>query len=186
MRYSELLPLPRISLESGYSRFQETDVISGAGGYLEFRRGMYTSELFGGERIVHMGIDIWAPAHEPVFAFADGRIWGFRDNNNALDYGPTIITEHKLGTYKMYALYGHLSRKSLEGLKAGMPVSAGQRLGWLGDKTENGGWIPHLHFQLSREEPELPDMPGVVAPQDLEAAAARYPDPRMVLGPVYV
>lgn len=186
MHYEGRLPLPRLDLRFGYSHMQEAAALQGAGGYLEHRRGMYTSALFGGERFIHTGIDIWGPAGEPVFAFSDGRIWGFRDNRNELDYGPTIITEHEIGGQKLYALYGHLSRKSLSGLETGQPVQAGQRLGWLGDRSENGGWVPHLHFQLSVEEPSEPDMPGVVAPHELEAAAARYPDPRIILGPVYL
>ena len=185
MRYEGRLPLPRLDLRAGYSHFTEAPALIGAGGYLEYRRGMYTSELFGGERIVHMGIDIWGPAGEPVFAFADGRIWGFRDNNKPLDYGGTIITAHEIGDQTVYALYGHLSRASLQGLEQGMPVTRGQRLGWLGDRSENGGWVPHLHFQISLQEPSEPDMPGVVAPQDVESAAAIYPDPRIILGPVY-
>ena len=50
---------------------------------------------------------------------------------------------------------------------------------------ENGGWEPHLHFQLSYQEPETHDMPGVVAPSDREEALQIYPDPRLVLGTLY-
>ena len=56
---------------------------------------------------------------------------------------------------------------------------------WMGDKDENGGWDPHLHFQLSLIEPETHDMPGVVSPEDREQALRDYPDPRLVLGPIY-
>ncbi|GIT41297.1 MAG: hypothetical protein Ct9H300mP10_03070 [Methanobacteriota archaeon] len=55
----------------------------------------------------------------------------------------------------------------------------------MGDKHENGGWEPHLHFQLSLVEPETHDLPGVVAPEDREQALLDYPDPRLVLGPLY-
>jgi hypothetical protein len=55
----------------------------------------------------------------------------------------------------------------------------------MGDKDENGGWDPHLHFQLSLIEPETHDMPGVVSPEDREQALRDYPDPRLVLGPIY-
>ena len=55
----------------------------------------------------------------------------------------------------------------------------------LGNFEENGGWEPHLHFQLSLVEPETHDMPGVVAPEDREHALTIYPDPRNVLGPLY-
>ena len=55
----------------------------------------------------------------------------------------------------------------------------------VGDRHENGGWDPHLHFQLSWSDPGTHDMPGVVNPADREEALAKYPDPRMVMGPIY-
>ena len=48
----------------------------------------------------------------------------------------------------------------------GMEVAEGQVIATVGDKSVNGGWEPHLHFQLSWEEPEGNDMPGVVARSD--------------------
>ena len=46
----------------------------------------------------------------------------------------------------------------------------------MGDKHENGGWEPHLHFNLSLVEPETHDMPGVVSPENRLEALAKYPD----------
>jgi hypothetical protein len=50
-------------------------------------------------------------------------------------------------------------------------------------KTETGRRI--LHYQLSWYDPGKADMPGVVAPEDLETARAKHPDPRMILGKLY-
>ena len=61
----------------------------------------------------------------------------------------------------------------------------GEVIAWFGAFEENGGWDPHLHFQLSLIEPETHDMPGVVAPEDRDQALRDYPDPRLVLGPLY-
>lgn len=179
-------PLPAIDLTSGYNHSPDAPQLFGAGGYMEFRRNMYTSPLFAGKRFVHMGVDIWGEAGAPVYAFADGVVWGFRNNANQLDYGPTIVTRHTFGDKELFALYGHLCLSSLDGLQEGMKISSGQQIATLGDRHENGGWVPHLHFQLSTSEPEAPDMPGVVAPEDLEQAVRLYPDPRMVLGPLYL
>jgi hypothetical protein len=55
----------------------------------------------------------------------------------------------------------------------------------VGDRHENGGWNPHLHFQLSRVAPDVPDMPGAVCAADRDDALRRYPDPRLVLGALY-
>ncbi len=166
------------------------------GRYNEHRRRMYTTGLFKGVRNIHMGIDIWVPEGTPVCAFADGHVLFSRDNDNPGDYGPTIVTEHRvrLGPHPpetkhppetIYALFGHLSRKSLETVTAGMPLKSGQPFAEVGGAEENGGWVPHLHFQLARERPPVPDLPGVVAPEDHENALRIYPDPQLVLGRLY-
>ncbi|MCH8569364.1 MAG: peptidoglycan DD-metalloendopeptidase family protein [Balneolales bacterium] len=186
MEYDSSLPLPKIDLSMGYSHNPDAPQLIGAGGYLEYRRNMYTSALFGGERFIHMGVDIWGEAGTPVFAFADGFFLMEKDNDNNLDYGPTIITVHTIGDTQLYALYGHLSRNSLGRFKEGDSLKAGENLGWLGNRKENGGWIPHLHFQLSLQRPETADMPGVVSPEQLEESLKIYPDPRIVLGPLYL
>ncbi|MFO8028936.1 MAG: hypothetical protein R6U28_03670 [Cyclonatronaceae bacterium] len=85
----------------------------------------------------------------------------------------------------LYALHGHLSRASLGVVTEGMPLKKGQVFAEVGKEEENGGWVPHLHFQLSRERPAEPDLPGVVAEEDLEEALHRYPDPRLILGNLY-
>tara|TARA_B100000768_G_scaffold152824_1_gene148706 strand:+ start:64 stop:750 length:687 start_codon:yes stop_codon:yes gene_type:complete len=165
------------------------------GRYDEVRPGMYLTPLFGGERDLHVGIDIGAPAATPVHSFAEGNIHSFGVNAEAGSYGPTIVIEHQLSwpptaeqshpLRKVWALYGHLSTSSLEGLAVGAPVSMGQRIARMGHKQENGGWEPHVHFQLSLIEPEKPDLPGVVRREDREQALRDYPDPRLVLGPLY-
>ena len=155
------------------------------GKYDEERLGMYESELFAGNRFIHVGIDIGAPDGTPVSSFADGVVFSFGVNSATGDYGPTIITQHNFNGVEVWALYGHLSSRSLDGLAVGDTVLAGQRLAWLGKEHENGGWPPHLHFQLSLQEPEGYDLPGVVSQSDRATALKTYPDPRIVLGQLY-
>jgi murein DD-endopeptidase MepM/ murein hydrolase activator NlpD len=157
----------------------------GIGRYNEKRANMYETPLFGGERNVHVGIDIWAEAGEPVFSFYVGEVLYMRDNDRPGDYGPTIIIAYELNDMLLYALYGHLSRESLQMVTIGEQVKKGQKIAELGDQDVNGGWVPHLHFQLSREDPGEADMPGVVAEEDREEALATYPDPRLILGDLY-
>lgn len=157
----------------------------GIGRYDEKRRGMYTTELFAGKRDIHIGIDIAAPLGTDVMAFYPGEILLSGYNAAPGDYGATIITSHILDDQPLYALYGHLSKKSLEHATPGRKISAGEVIAWIGDKHENGGWNPHLHFQLSLVKPTVPDLPGAVSDEDREQALKIYPDPRLVLGNLY-
>tara|TARA_S200000501_G_scaffold5943_1_gene5192 strand:- start:101 stop:721 length:621 start_codon:yes stop_codon:yes gene_type:complete len=167
------------------------------GRYNEYRPGMYETEIFGGVRNIHVGIDIGAPVDTPVYAFGEGKIHSFGMNSEAGSYGPTIITEHDINLIKsskiqinntsgkFWVLHGHLSKQSLNGLEIGMEIDAGYMIARIGDEHENGGWPPHLHFQLSLEEPETFDLPGVVAKEDIDSALTKYPDPRIILGDIY-
>lgn len=175
---------------SGYDPVRARTSLFGVGRYDERRRGMYVSELFSSDsseemRDVHVGVDIAAPVGTPVHAFFDGEVFLFGYNGAAGDYGYTLITRHIIDGIDLYALYGHLSAASVEGKTVGASFRAGEVLAWIGDTHENGGWNPHLHFQLSYERPCKCDMPGVVSMRDREAALRRYPDPRLVLGPLY-
>ncbi|MBT4066647.1 MAG: peptidoglycan DD-metalloendopeptidase family protein [Euryarchaeota archaeon] len=155
------------------------------GRYDEVRPGMYTQEIFDGVRDLHIGIDIGAPVGEPIHAFGAGIIHSLGVNDEDGSYGPTIIIQHEYDGRPIWALYGHLSMESLEMVEVGKAVEEGQIIATVGDKSVNGGWAPHLHFQLSWEEPLENDMPGVVSRDDREWALEKYPDPRIVLGPIY-
>ena len=166
---------------------QQYDVTIGR--YDENRQGMYTQALFGGERTIHVGLDIGAPESTPVYAFEDGTIHSFADNDTDGSYGPTIITEHRIAIQgveqKLWVLLGHLSRSSLQSLEIGTAFRRGDLLGFIGHEGENGGWPPHVHIQLSFVEPTRPDLEGVVKPDDREEALLQYPDPRNILGRLY-
>ncbi len=155
------------------------------GKYDEVRPNMYNTELFGGTRLIHMGIDIGGPVGTPCMAFADGEVSHFGYNQEPGDYGNVVITKHDIGGTPVWALYGHMDATSIEGKTVGQKVNAGEVIAWFGNYAENGGWEPHLHFQLSLVEPGTHDLPGVVAPEDREQALLDYPDPRLVLGPLY-
>jgi murein DD-endopeptidase MepM/ murein hydrolase activator NlpD len=155
------------------------------GKYDELRPGMYNTDLFKDNRFLHIGIDIGAPVGTPCMAFDDGVISHFGYNPEDGDYGNVIITKHIIGGVPIWALYGHLDSNSISKKKIGQKVSRGEVICWMGDKHENGGWESHLHFQLSIIEPKTHDMPGVVDPANRKIALIEYPDPRLVLGPIY-
>ena len=169
----------------GYHPDSKPEQQWGIGRYNEKRENMYNTPLFGGERNVHMGIDLWAPAGEPVYSFYDGVVAYMRNNDKAGDYGPTIVVKYDLDPQSLFALYGHLSKESLNMVTVGETIEKGQKIAELGNSKVNGGWEPHLHFQLSVEDPGEADMPGVVVPENREEALQKYPDPRLVVGSLY-
>ena len=57
---------------------------------------MYNQEIFGGERDLHVGIDIGAPVGEPIHSFAKGVVYSQGINAEDGSYGPTIIVEYEL------------------------------------------------------------------------------------------
>lgn len=173
----------------GYDPDRARRSLYGVGKYDEKRTGMYETDLFdptsADRRDVHVGVDLAAPVGTAVHAFYDGVVHLSGINPAPGDYGGTIVTEHRLGDRTLWALYGHLSHASVGHAPKGRTVKAGEVIGWLGDKHENGGWNPHVHFQLSWIRPEKCDLPGVVSDRDRARALVDYPDPRLVLGPLY-
>ena len=192
MAYSPVLKLPEtydiFDFTNGYQRDRARGLY-GVGRYNEKRSGMYTTALFSpadeNARDIHVGIDIGAPAGTDVFAFDNGEIFLTGINEAPGDYGGTIITVHNFQGQTLWALYGHLSHASVDLRKPGDRFQAGEVLGQLGVEKENGGWNPHLHFQLSWVKPLTCDLPGVVAEKDRAQALRDYPDPRLVLGALY-
>jgi 4-aminobutyrate aminotransferase-like enzyme/Ser/Thr protein kinase RdoA (MazF antagonist) len=135
-------------------------------------------------RTVHLGMDLFVPVDTPVYAPLDGNIYAFADNAAPQDYGPVIVLEHKSTEHPtLYTLYGHLSRESLDRLTVGQHIAKGQQLGTVGSSEVNGGWTPHLHFQLITDLLGLScDFPGVARPGQRNVWLSLCPDPNLILG----
>jgi hypothetical protein len=81
-----------------------------------------------------------------------------------------------------FTLYGHLSLASLGNMQEGDAVSGGDVFASFGIPRENGGWPPHLHFQLIRETGDWKgDYPGVCRYSERERWLANSPDPAVLL-----
>lgn len=156
----------------------------GIGKYAEDRM-VYKSPMYktsGEARTVHLAIDLFVPFGTPIFAPLEGIIHSFRDNNNFLDYGPTIILEHSLEGVKFYTLYGHLSRSSLRKIIVGQKIRAGQRIAVVGRPSVNGSWPSHLHSQIITDLLGYRgDFPGVARPSEKEYYLKLCPDPNLLL-----
>ena len=73
-----------------------------------------------------------------------------------------ILRRETSGGEEFFTLYGHLSKDSLARLAAGTRVARGQPFARVGSTQENGGWTPHVHFQIILDLLELDaDFPGV-------------------------
>ena len=157
----------------------------GIGGYMEHRTIYARSAHFNTAaepRRLHLGVDIWGAKGTPVYAPLQGKVHSFLDNDNFGDYGPTIILAHDLDGLKLYSLYGHLNRESLERLAVGQPVNQNQQIARFGAIEENGNWPPHLHFQLLFDmEGKTGDYPGVCRFTEKEIYLKNIPDPQLIL-----
>jgi 4-aminobutyrate aminotransferase-like enzyme len=162
----------------------------GVGRYDEPRL-LYTSALFGSNqnpteerRTVHLGIDLFVPAGSKVQAPLDGVVHTVADNQAPLDYGPVVILKHAMdGNREVFTLYGHLSRGSIQKLSVGQRVAKGEAFASIGTIEENGGWPPHLHFQIIADLLELDkDFPGVALASERAIWKSICPDPNLLLG----
>jgi 4-aminobutyrate aminotransferase-like enzyme/Ser/Thr protein kinase RdoA (MazF antagonist) len=160
------------------------------GGYGEARL-VYAAAAFadpvaapGERRTVHLGIDLFAPAGTPVHAPLDGVVFAAANNATWLDYGPVIILEHTTHDgIPFFTLYGHQSVESLEGMTPGRRIAKGEQISTFGTPDVNGGWTPHLHFQVITDLLDLgTDFPGVARPSQRGVWLSLCPDPTRLLG----
>lgn len=179
-----------ISTEDDHERYH-SDIRSQSGsiwligGYLE-QRDLYQSDLFTSDqtalRDIHLGVDIWGAQDSLIYAPIDGVIHSFAYNNLPLDYGYTLILKHNIGSAEFYTLYGHLGRKYFDSWKVGAQIKSGDPIGTLGAKSENGGWLPHLHLQIIYDmQSNQGDYPGVCSIDDLPFYQDNCPDPMALI-----
>ncbi len=84
---------------------------------------------------------------------------------------------------RFFTLYGHLSLESLEGMAPGRHIAKGERFARLGDALVNGGWPPHLHFQVMTSMlGRSGEFPGVAAPGERDIWLSLCPDPNPIVG----
>ncbi|MBN2415144.1 aminotransferase class III-fold pyridoxal phosphate-dependent enzyme [bacterium] len=172
-----------------FGRIEAAGCRAGIGRYGEARL-VYTAPQFreggvrpGAARTVHLGIDIFMIPSTPVLAPLDGVVFSVHNNNRPLDYGPTLILEHETGGGdRFYTLYGHLAEDCLTLMEKGMKVRRGDRIAAIGSCPANGGWPPHLHFQIMTTMLGMSgDFPGVAVPGHRRVWQQICPDPNLIL-----
>ena len=174
-----------------FRKMESARAHAGIGRYNEARQ-VYTADQFVMDfdemperRTIHLGLDVFLPAESLVYAPLEGTVHSFQNNTQPLDYGPCIILEHATEDTSLvfYTLYGHLSVESLTGLYEGKRIGKGERFAALGDPSVNGGWPPHLHFQIVADMlGNKGDFPGVGGPGQRNVWLSLSPDANAIVG----
>ncbi|WP_176073432.1 aminotransferase class III-fold pyridoxal phosphate-dependent enzyme [Brucella intermedia] len=122
------------------------------------RRTVYTDEAFrsrfveGERRVHHLGLDLFMPAGTPVYTPLAAIVKSVEIETAPLGYGGLIALEHEPEDCPPFiTLWGHMAHEAMSRLKPGQKLAAGELVGYMGDMHENGGWTPHLHFQISTD-----------------------------------
>lgn len=176
--------------ETIFTELKRAGIPVGVGRYDEPRL-VYTSPQFGSSsnptderRTVHLGIDLFVEAGTPLRAPLDGAVHVVANNGAPLDYGPLVILKHATNDgQEFFTLYGHLASNVLQTLQPGRPISHGEQFASVGGSHENGGWPPHLHFQVITDLMDLgADFPGVARASERSVWTSLSPDPNLLLG----
>jgi 4-aminobutyrate aminotransferase-like enzyme len=126
---------------------------------------------------------IFAEPGAPVRAPLDGIVYLVANNSAPLDYGPLVILRHETSEHdEFFTLYGHLTKATLSSLKVGQRVARGEQFAQVGTIEENGGWAPHLHFQIILDLLDLDaNFPGVTYSSQRKVWTSISPDPNLLL-----
>src|SRR5438552_4894557 len=172
------------------AEMRRAEAAFGVGRYDEPRL-VYTSLLFGASsnatderRTVHLGMDLFVEPGTRLRAPLDGVVHIAANNSEPQDYGPLVILRHETSNgEKFFTLYGHLTKETLAALKPGQRIGRGQEFARVGATDENGGWIPHVHFQIVLDLLELgADFPGVAYASQRAVWTSLSPDPNLLPG----
>ncbi len=138
----------------------------------------------GDRRTLHIGVDLFRPAATAVHAPLGGTVHSSCVHHEAYDYGGCVLLEHTpQDGPTFWTLYGHLSHDSVRKLEVGQSVQGGEAFAELGAFEENGGWVPHLHFQLITDRLDMEGtFPGVAAPSLADVWLSLSPSPRAIPG----
>src|SRR5216683_2792062 len=176
--------------EKIFHEIKRAGAVAGIGRYDEPRL-VYTSPLFGASgnptderRTIHLGIDLFVEPGAPLRAPLDGVVHILANNSAPLDYGPLVILRHEIGEgEEFFTVFGHLTKDTLSGLRVGQRIARGENFARVGATSENGGWAPHVHFQIILDLLELgADFPGVAYASQRGVWTALSPDPNLLLG----
>lgn len=145
-----------------------------------FRKGPWKAS---NRRTVHLAVDVFAPADTPVAAPMAAKVHVVENRTGHLDYGGVVILSHETPEGDtFYTLYGHLAADVVDTLTIGQDLTKGEVFARLGDPSQNGGWAPHIHFQLALTTDGMGhDWPGVGDPDEMYLWEGVCPNPAALL-----
>lgn len=145
-----------------------------------FRNGPW---LASDRRTVHIAVDGFAPTGTPLFAPMEATVHAVEYRDAHLDYGGVVILRHETPDGdSFFTLFGHLDPEVCGRLTIGQQLASGEEFCRLGDQTQNGGWAPHVHFQLALTTDGMEDdWPGVADPDEMPLWGAICPNPAALL-----
>lgn len=146
------------------------------GGYLEDRSFSLRDSYLEPSKFLHLGVDFFAPANTPIYAPCPMDLINvYNDTPEECGWGTRLLYQIDNG---LYILFGHLSPR----YSRYYYVPYGMQFAFLGDRSENGGWSPHLHIQMIAgdisdflKNPASLDGYGEISQK--KELAKRYPNP---------
>ncbi len=183
-------PDPRKASEAWFRRIRRAGAEIGVGRYNE-PRIVYTSQnyrsannAFNENRTIHLGIDLFREAGTPIYAPAKARVHSLSFSREPMDFGGLVILEHAMEDgERFYTLYGHLSEHSIQRLQPEQEIDRGEEFATLGIPEENGGWTPHLHFQVIADLlGQSGEYWGVAPASQRDVWLSICSDPNLILG----
>jgi len=113
------------------------------GGYLEDRSPLFDIR-HDPEALIHLGLDFWMPENTSIHSHVEGVVCHTAyEPDILLGWGGRI----DIKSADLVYIFGHLKRPEFI---VGDLIRKGQTIGKLGKRSENGGWLPHLHIQAVR------------------------------------
>jgi len=153
-------------------------------------RLLYNAPQFGASknptderRTIHLGVDLFVEPGTAVRAPLAGVVHLLANNAVPQDYGPLVVLKHSTDSgEEFFTLYGHLAEATLHELRVGQSVAQGEVFAHVGAALENGGWAPHVHFQIILDLLDRgADFPGVARASQHAVWKSLSPNPNLLL-----
>jgi len=123
-----------------------------------------------------LGLDIFAPAGTLVHLPLEGVV-------NFIGHGADgmkVIFRHETPAGSFFSQWHHVTTGSKE-LRLGMKIAAGEAFAVIADRSQNGGWVPHIFLQVSFVALGERAWHYVACPDDQGFSQELFPNPAILL-----